>query len=164
MTATTDQASGGKIIAPGKATTVKTTFHRETTVSILIKADAAVIWALLTKASDYPRWNTTVISIEGTIAPGEKIRLKSSLDPKRTFTLKVKEFEKERRLVWGDGQGNRVYTISKNENGNILFSMTEKIGGLMFPLYAKMIPSFDESFEQFAADLKKEAETIMNAK
>ena len=42
--------------------------------------------------------------------------------------------------------------------------MTEKIGGLMFPMYAKMIPSFDQSFEQFASDLKKESETIMNAK
>jgi hypothetical protein len=42
--------------------------------------------------------------------------------------------------------------------------MTEKIGGLMFPMYAKYIPSFDESFEQFAADLKKEAEIINQTK
>ena len=40
--------------------------------------------------------------------------------------------------------------------------MTEKIGGPLFPLVAKMIPSFDKSFEQFAIDLKKEAESIMN--
>ena len=142
----------------GKATTVRTTFSRETAVSIEIKADAAVIWALLTHASDYPRWNSTITSIEGNIALGEKIKLKSILDAKRTFKLKVKEFEPEKRLVWGDGQGNRIYTLSKTENGTIRFSMTEKIGGLMFPMYAKMIPPFDESFEQFAADLKKEAE------
>jgi hypothetical protein len=37
--------------------------------------------------------------------------------------------------------------------------MTEKIGGLMFPFYAKMIPPFDNSFEQFARDLKSAAET-----
>lgn len=42
--------------------------------------------------------------------------------------------------------------------------MTEKIGGLLFPLYAKYIPPFDKSFEQFAADLKKEAEIIHNTK
>ena len=52
----------------GKAVTRKTTFSRETTVSILIKADPAIIWALLTKASDYVRWNSTVTSIEGNIA------------------------------------------------------------------------------------------------
>lgn len=34
----------------------------------------------------------------------------------------------------------------------------------MFPLYGGMIPPFDASFEQFAKDLKKEAEIIMNAK
>ena len=148
----------------GKATTIKTTFHRETSVSIEIKADPAIVWALLTKASDYPRWNSTVSSIEGNIALGEKIKLKSILDAKRTFKLKVKEFEAEKRLVWGDGQGNRIYTITQNDNGTISFFMNEKIGGLMFPMYAKMIPPFDQSFEQFASDLKKESETIMGSK
>lgn len=145
----------------GKALTVKTTFHRETSISIIIKADAAIVWDLLTTASGYPRWNSTVTSIEGKIALGEKIKLKSTLDPSRTFTLRVKEFEAEKRLVWGDGQGNRVYTIAENGNGTLTFSMTEKIGGLLFPMYARMIPSFDESFEQFARDLKKEAEALM---
>jgi hypothetical protein len=41
--------------------------------------------------------------------------------------------------------------------------MTEKIGGSIFPLFARFIPPFDVSFEQFAADLKKEAETIHNS-
>ncbi len=148
----------------GKATTVKTTFHRETRISTEIKADPAIIWALLTKASDYTRWNSTVTSIEGNIVLNEKLKLKSVLDAKRTFTLKVKEFEPEKRLVWGDGQGNRVYTLTKSENGMVKFSMIERIGGFMFPLYGKMIPPFDASFEQFAADLKKEAELIMNSK
>lgn len=148
----------------GKATTVKATFSRTTSVGIDIKADAAIIWALLTKASDYPRWNSTVTSLEGNIALGETIRLKSILDAKRVFKLKVKEFTPESKLVWGDGMGNRVYTLTKGANGTVHFSMTEKIGGPIFPLFAKMIPSFDQSFEQFAGDLKKEAETIMSAK
>jgi len=158
MSATTSMAQ------TGKANTVKKTFSRETTVSTEIRADASIVWALLTKAPDYPRWNSTITSIEGNIAPGEKIRLKSTLDAKRTFKLKIKEFEPGKRLVWGDGQGTRVYTITKNGNGTLTFTMREKIGGLMFPMYAKMIPPLDRSFEQFAAGLKKEAETIMNAK
>ncbi len=32
----------------GKATTVRTAFQRETSVSIVIKADAAIVWTLLT--------------------------------------------------------------------------------------------------------------------
>jgi hypothetical protein len=66
--------------------------------------------------------------------------------------------------VWGDMQGKRIYTLSSKGNGVILFSMSEKIGSPMFPLYAKHIPPFDKAFEQFAVDLKKESESIQNAK
>lgn len=38
-------------------------------------------------------------------------------------------------------------------------SKGQRDGGPMFPLFAKMIPSFDDVFDQFAADLKKEAES-----
>jgi uncharacterized protein YndB with AHSA1/START domain len=148
----------------GKAITTKETFSRETAVTINIQADPAIVWTLLTNAADFPRWNSTVLSLEGEIKQGETIKLKSTLDEKRTFTLKIKEFEPERRLAWGDRQGSRVYTIAKGEGDSITFTMTEKIGGLLFPMYGRFIPPFDESFEQFAADLKKEAETIHNAK
>lgn len=144
------------------ASTTKTTFHRETTVSTTIQADEAIIWALLTNASDFPRWNSTVTSIQGNIALGEKIVLKSTLDAKRSFKLKVKEFQPAQRLAWGDGKGLRVYTLTNNGDGTVTFTMTERIGGLMFPMYAKYIPSFDASFNAFAGDLKKEAELIQH--
>lgn len=148
----------------GKAVTTKKIFSRETSVSNIIKADAAIIWALLTNADDMARWNSTIVSVEGEITERGKIQLKSKLDPKRTFKLKVKEFVPAKRLVWGDAQGNRIYTITNNNNGTATFSMSEKIGGPIFPLFAKMIPPFDDSFEQFAADLKREAELIQNSK
>src|SRR5882672_471570 len=103
----------------GNATTVRTTFSRQTSVSIAINADTDIIWDLLTGAENYPHWNSTVTSIVGKIAPGEKIKLKSTLDAKRTFSLRVKEFEAGKRLVWGDGQGTRVCTLSKATNGSV---------------------------------------------
>ena len=148
----------------GKARTIVETFNRETSVSIDIQADSTIIWALLTNAADFSRWNTTVISLEGNIQKGQRIKLKSSLDHKRTFTLTIKELEPEKKLVWGDSQGNRTFILSPVGNGTMRFSMAEKIGGLMFPLYAKYIPPFDASFEQFAADLKKESEFINNTR
>jgi uncharacterized protein YndB with AHSA1/START domain len=141
----------------GVASTEKKTFSRTTTIQQQINAEPAVIWSLLTDASSYPEWNSTIVSLNGTIAEGEKIRLVSTLDSNRTFKLKVKEFVPNERLVWGDGMGQRTYTLSKNENG-ILFTMTEKIGGFMFPLFANKIPSFDASFQAFTADLKAKAE------
>ncbi len=153
-----------KIKPNGVAQTTKKTFSRETGVSIDINADASILWALLTNASDYPRWNSTVISIEGEIKKDEKIKLMSVLDPKRVFKLSVKVYEPEKKLVWGDAMGQREYLITTIENGMTNFSMTEKIGGPLFPLFAKMIPPFNASFEQIAKDLKTEAEQISKTK
>ncbi|MEZ4981538.1 MAG: hypothetical protein R2769_08130 [Saprospiraceae bacterium] len=99
------------------------------------------------------------VSIEGEIQKGEKIRLQSTLDSSRTFKLKIKEVIPDQKLVWGDAMGKRTFTLQKTASGT-LFTMTEKIGGLMFPLFANKIPSFDKSFEAFTMDLKKEAESI----
>ena len=57
----------------------------------------------------------------------------------------------------GRPNGTRNYRIAPNGDG-VTFTMQEKIGGFLFPLFSRMIPDFDESFEQFAADLKREAE------
>ncbi len=143
-----------------KAITEKKTFSRTTVVRTEISAAPAIIWKLLTNASDYPRWNSTIVSIEGEIQKDAKIKLKSTLDTNRTFKLKVSTFEPEKQLAWGDGLGKRTYTLEPKDDGNTRFTMHEKIGGLMFPLFASKIPSFDELFEQFAADLKKKAERM----
>jgi uncharacterized protein YndB with AHSA1/START domain len=147
----------------GRATTIRKTFSRETSVSTEIQADPGIVWALLTHAPDFPRWNSTVVSIKGDIRPGGDIQLKSTLDEKRIFKLKIKEFQPEQRLVWGDSMGQRVYTITLKNTG-VIFTMTEKIGGIFFPFFAKYIPPFDESFERFAVDLKKESESIQRSK
>ncbi len=110
------------------------------------------------RRTKHPTWNSTVTSIDGNIEPGSTIKLKSILDAKRTFKLKVKAFEPYSKLVWGDLMGKRIYTLSKIPNGGTTFTMVEKIGGPIFPLFANKIPSFDESFDAFARDLKKEAE------
>jgi uncharacterized protein YndB with AHSA1/START domain len=141
-----------------QATTTKRLFSRETSVAIDIAAPAEKIWRILTDASQYTSWNSTIVELTGNIAPGEKIQLRSTLAPKRVFKLKVKVFEPNKRLSWGDAMGTRIYLLTSNSTGGTRFSMTENIGGPIFPLFAKMIPPFDESFNQFAADLKKAAE------
>lgn len=149
----------------GTASTTKKAFNRSTSVSIQIDADPAIIWTLLTNASDFPRWNSTVISLEGEIREGNKIKLKSTVDSSRTFKLKVKSMNPETEMIWKSGaapffRGVRTYSITRNPDGTSTFTMKEKLGGLMFPMASKSIPPFDESFEQFAKDLKKEAESI----
>jgi len=142
----------------GVAQTVKRTFSRSTTISETINADRATVWSMLTNAEDFSRWNSTIVSMEGKIEQSGKIQLKSILDAKRTFKLKVKEFIPNEKLVWGDAMGERTFTLSKAGKAT-RFCMTEKIGGPIFPLFASKIPSFDASFEAFTTDLKKEAES-----
>ncbi|MEZ4417092.1 MAG: SRPBCC domain-containing protein [Gemmatimonadota bacterium] len=145
----------------GKARTVKKSFSRETSVAISIGASADTVWRILTNAADYPAWTATVRSIDGEIALGRRIVLRSALDEKRSFRLTVLEALPPKRLVWGDGQGKRVFTLTPQGPNNVRFTMTERIGGALFPLYGRFIPSFDESFERFSADLKGAAETTI---
>tara|TARA_R110000744_G_scaffold249332_3_gene365625 strand:+ start:319 stop:849 length:531 start_codon:yes stop_codon:yes gene_type:complete len=153
----------------GTAIATSRTFKRTTCVSINILASKEIIWALLTNAGDFPRWNSTIVSMHGEIKEGRKVELKSTLDPKRTFKLKVKGFEPESKMTWTDGmapffKGKRTYLLSSADDGSVNFTMEETMSGLMFPLAAKSIPDFRKSFEQYAADLKKEAEIISTLK
>lgn len=141
------------------ATTTRRFFSRETSVSVDIAATADRVWALLTDVAGIPRWNSTVVSLTGEIKPGGRIALVSTLDPKRTFKLAVKGFEPGRRLVWGDAMGTRTHEITSRPGGGVTVTMHEKIGGPIFPLFARMIPPFDAAFDQFAADLKRAAES-----
>ena len=49
------------------------TFRMECRVSINIHATPEKLWLLLTNAADFPRWNSTVTSVKGSIAHGEKL-------------------------------------------------------------------------------------------
>ncbi len=140
------------------ATTSRQVFSRVTEVHADIDATAEDVWALLVDAEGYPRWTETVLSIEGAITPGARIKLRSSLDPKRVFALTVRAFDAPRLLSWGDAMGERSYSVAAGDGGAVRFTMREKIGGPLFPLFAWMIPSFDASFDRFAADLKRAAE------
>ena len=88
-----------KIPANGRANRTKTTFRMEDAVAINIQAAPKYIWALLTNAEDFPRWNSTVENIEGSIALGQKIKLRAKIAPERTFNLKVSEVVPEEKMV-----------------------------------------------------------------
>jgi hypothetical protein len=149
--------------ATGKATSSKTTFSRVCSVSTNIRAKPEVIWGLLTNAANMPKWNSTVISVEGNIKLGEKIALKSISDPNRIFNLKIAEFNPPTKLVWGDGdapmfKGVRTYTLTPKSDGTTDFNMTEVISGLLLLMIGGSLPDFKPVFEQYAADLKRAAE------
>ena len=121
------------------------------------------IWSLLTRAREFPVWNSTVKSIDGEIAEGQTIKLVATVAPERTFKLKVSDVKPARGMVWSDGfapmfKGVRTYTLQPKADGTTSFHMIEVFSGLMLPMIAGSLPDFAPIFERYAADLKRAAE------
>ena len=57
----------------GQATVMRTTFRLAIAVSTRIEASASTIWALLTDLDAQSRWNSTLASIDGKVALGERV-------------------------------------------------------------------------------------------
>src|SRR5690349_5181144 len=85
------------------ATKKASTFRLECSISITIHAQPESIWALLTDAAKFPSWNSTVTSLDGTIARGERLALRVPAAPGRVFKPRVVELEPATRMVWKDG-------------------------------------------------------------
>lgn len=131
-------------------------------ISAHVRAPVERVWALLTKAAEFPRWNTTVRSIEGEIAPGGKITVRVPSSD-RAFSLVVSQFEPTKRMVWSSGgapmfKAVRTFTLVPLSDGTTEFSMVEVLSGLMLPLIKGSLPDFGPMFERYAIDLQRAAE------
>jgi len=146
----------------GRANKTKSAFRMEYSAGINIQAKPDRVWTLMTNAGDFPRWNSTIKSIEGKIALGQTVKLVATIAPERTFNLNVIEFVPEKRMVWSDGnamfKGVRTYTLNAKGDGSTDFTMAEVYTGLMLPMIAGSLPDFGPTFEQYVADLKRAAE------
>ena len=145
------------------ATKTDSAFRMDCAIRAPIHASPDTIWALLTNAAAFPRWNSTVTSIEGEIAEGQTLKLKVPTAPERVFKPKVSQVQAGRSMVWSDGmapmfKGVRTFTLTPNEDGTTDFSMTEVFSGLALPMIKGSLPDFAPVFEAYAEDLKRTAE------
>jgi hypothetical protein len=132
--------------------------------STIIQASPDTIWNILVDGTNWLQWNPTITKIEGNIALGETVKVHTKINPDQAFAVKVSEFVPHERMVWTGGmpfglfKGERTYSLSKQFDGSVEFSMREIFSGLMAPLIAQSIPNLQPSFDEFAAALKKRAE------
>jgi len=137
-------------------------------VEINVRARAAVLWGLLIDAQGFPRWNSTVSSIEGQIRDGERLRLRAP-GTDRTFTPTVSGVVPNERMTWTGGfaplfKGVRTFALQQRDDGSTDFAMEERFSGLMLPLAKGSMPDFGPIFERYANDLKREAERANDVK
>lgn len=131
--------------------------------SITIHSSAETVWNILTDASTWTRWNTTVERIEGKIAPGQTVKVYPKISPKQAFPVKVTEFSAPHRMVWSGGMpfglfvGKRTFTLEPAGNG-VRFTMEEVFSGPLSGLIGKSIPDMQPVFAEFAAALKTHSE------
>lgn len=147
----------------GKATKSASTFRMDCSVCVTIQAAPERVWALLTDAAAFPRWNSTVTSIEGEIAEGQRLKLRVPSAPGRVFKPKVSMVEPGRSMTWSDGmapmfKGVRTFTLTPGREGTTEFLMKEEFSGCMLPMIKGSLPDFAPVFEQYAEDLRRAAE------
>jgi hypothetical protein len=131
--------------------------------SSTIAAAPDAVWAILTDAPGYAEWDSGVQRLEGKIAPGEKLKVTSEVNPKRSYPVKITRFEPNRAMAWTGGmplglfKGVRTFALAP-EDGATRFTMREEYSGPMLPLIWRTMPDMQPSFDKFAAGLKARAE------
>lgn len=128
-----------------------------------ISAPADQVWAALVDAADWPNWDSGVDAVDGQVAPGEKITIRSAAAPGRAFPVRVTTFDAPGRLVFTGGmplglfRGVRTYTVDRAGDGS-RFTMREEYTGPLTGMIWKSMPDLGPSFRQFAAGLKQRVE------
>ena len=135
--------------------------HFETETAI--DASPEQVWRVLAATSSWPDWDSGVLGVEGEAA-NNRIKVRSELNPKRAYPVKVIEFEPNRRMAWLGGvplglfKGVRSYTLTPEGEGRTRFAMREEFTGPLLPLIWRTMPDMSDSFRQFATGLKERVE------
>lgn len=129
-----------------------------------IDASPEAVWAVLSDGGSWPSWDSGVAAVDGRIAQGEKIRVRSDAAPGRAFPVTVTVLEPPHRMQFTGGmplglfRGTRTYTVTPDGTGSS-FRMREEYTGPLLGLIWRSMPDLQPSFDRFAAGLKQRVES-----
>jgi hypothetical protein len=141
--------------------------HFET--EAVIDARPEDVWPVLADTSSWPDWDSGVLGVEGEAAEGSRIKIRSEVNPKRAYPVRVVEFEPNLQMAWLGGmplglfKGVRRYTLTPEGEGRTRFTMREEFTGPLLPLIWRSMPDMNDSFRQFASGLKRRVEAGQSA-
>lgn len=130
-----------------------------------INASPEAVWAVLSDGAGWPAWDSGVDAVDGKIAGGETIKIRSQAAPGRAFPVKVTRFEPPAQLRFSGGmplglfRGVRTYEVAPDGAGNVRFHLREEYTGPLLPLIWRSMPDLGPSFAQFARGLKQRVES-----
>lgn len=131
--------------------------------SAVIEASPERVWEVLMDGGAYPQWDPYCERIEGTIAPGEKIKAFTTLAPGRAFPVKVQNVKPARGMTWEGGmplglfKGVRSFSLEP-QGEHTRFEVAETFTGPLLVLFKKTLPDMNEPFAAFVKGLKARAE------
>ena len=140
----------------------------EIRTEIRIHASREKVWQILTDFQNYPNWNPFIKAVEGTVKPGEKIRVR--IEPPgakgMTFKPKVLTVSHNQEFKWlgnllipGLFDGEHKFELIENEDGSTTFIQSEKFSGILVPLLKKQLQNNTrKGFEAMNQKLKILAE------
>jgi len=135
---------------------------------IEINSDPLKIWEILTEFEKYSDWNPFIISIEGTLKVGNK--LKVSIRPPDSEPMTFKPFVKKvvpgKQFSWrgnliipGLFEGEHIFELKKQGKGQTLLIHRENFNGLLVSmLWKKLQPKTQEGFQLMNQKIKERAE------
>ena len=143
---------------------------KELITEIKIKANPTKVWAVLTDFRSYSTWNPFIKSLTGNVQVGNTImaRLEPPKASGMTFKPKVLVFEANKKFVWlghlfikGLFDGEHSFELIDNLDGTTTFIQSEKFGGILIPLFKKMLDTnTKEGFESMNNELKERVENL----
>lgn len=134
-------------------------------VATVLAASPEIVWKKITDIEQLLKWDSMLLEMKGSINKNGKIKLRSAIKPKQTFSLKVSEFEPDRKMVWSSSMGPffkgiRTYELKPHDGGTTLFKMDEKFSGWLLPIMKGMLPDCNVLFGTYIRDLKKELKSV----
>jgi hypothetical protein len=152
----------------GHALTTRSAFRLVIAVGIVIDAPATTVWHLLTDVRAQAAWNSTLASIDGKVAIGERVSFSVPEAPRQTFSPRVVAYDEAKSMVWRLGfwpmlVSDRTYRLAPGPGGSTEFTLDEVFRGVLLPAVARTFPDFGLMFERTAADLKVAAEAQTRA-
>ena len=131
--------------------------------SSTIDASPDRIWSALTDGAAWSTWDSGVDRVDGKIAPGETITIRSKVAPGRAFPVKVTTFDAGRKLQFSGGmplglfKGVRTYTLTP-AGTRTAFNMREEYTGPLLGVMWRSMPDLGPSFKAFVNGLKARVE------